>query len=124
MTESVLPPPPDPARFLDLTDGQGPLLERVIATLRVLLGPVTEDVAQHCHDLAGLVGAHGDVELAGLLYERALAVKQEFLGPDHPGVAATLHNLALLRQAEGRVEEADVLWNQARTAVEAGHGRT
>lgn len=103
----------------DRPEAQEDVLDKAVNTIRALLGPVSLDVAAQCHELAVVVAAQGDLDLAGLLYERALAIKQQVLGSHDPGIAGTLHNLALLRQAEGRAEEAESLWSRALAALES-----
>ncbi len=93
----------------------GPLLQRVLAIRKSLLGEEHLDVATSLNNLAGLYESQGRYSEAEPLYQQALTLSQRLLGEDHPNVATSLNNLAFLYESQGRYGEAEPLYQQALT---------
>jgi CHAT domain-containing protein/tetratricopeptide (TPR) repeat protein len=90
-----------------------PLLEKVLALNRKVLGEEHPDTAASYNNLAVNLHAQGKYAEAGPLYRRALAIRSEVLGEEHPATAASCNNVAMNLNAQGQYAQAQPLYEKA-----------
>jgi hypothetical protein len=119
--------PLDPARVRHLWDRiasylqYGPALysqattlyERALALSRDAFGEEHPATLGSMNNLAGTLGAQGDLAGARALEEQALAVRRRVLGEEHPDTLTSMNNLAETLRAQGDLAGARELHKQA-----------
>jgi tetratricopeptide (TPR) repeat protein len=90
-----------------------PLLEKVLAARRKVLGEEHPLTSTGYDGLAANLKAQGQFAQAQPLYEKALAIQRKALGEEHPHTATSYNNLAANLAAQGRHAEAQPLQKKA-----------
>jgi tetratricopeptide (TPR) repeat protein len=84
-----------------------PLLEKVLAARRQVLGEEHPDTAAGYNTVAFNLNAQGRYKEAEEGYRKALDIRRKVLGEEHPATAASYNNVAFNLQAQGRYLEAE-----------------
>jgi CHAT domain-containing protein/tetratricopeptide (TPR) repeat protein len=83
-----------------------PLLEKVLAVRRKVLGEEHPDTAYSYNNLAYSVENQGRYKEAEEGYQKALGIYRKVFGEEHPDTAASYNNVAFNLNAQGRYQEA------------------
>jgi tetratricopeptide (TPR) repeat protein len=84
-----------------------PLLEKVLAVRREVLGEKHPDTATAYNNVAFNLNAQGKFAEAAEGYQKALAIRRELLGEDHPETAGSYNNVAYNLWDQGKYREAE-----------------
>jgi tetratricopeptide (TPR) repeat protein len=90
-----------------------PLLQKVLALRKDLLGKEHLGVADSLDHLANLYAVQGRYSEAEIRYQDALEIYRDNLPGSYPLFASSLNNLANIYQAQGRFGEAESLYQEA-----------
>jgi CHAT domain-containing protein len=99
-----------------------PLAEKILATLRPILGEKHRHVALSWYNLGAQHAVLRRTQPALRCYEQALQIRKETLGEKHPDYASSLNNLASLYQDMGDRQAALPLLRQALQVRKASLG--
>jgi tetratricopeptide (TPR) repeat protein len=84
-----------------------PLLEKILAICRKVLGEEHPHTAQSFNNLAYNLNAQGKYAQAAEGYRKALAIRRKALGEEHPDTATSYNNLAMNLNAQGKYAQAE-----------------
>jgi CHAT domain-containing protein/tetratricopeptide (TPR) repeat protein len=90
-----------------------PLLEKVLAIRRKVLGEDHPDTAQSYDNLATSQQSQGQYPEAEEGFRKALAISSRALGAEHPLTAQCYNNLAMSQQYQGRYAQAEESYRTA-----------
>jgi tetratricopeptide (TPR) repeat protein len=90
-----------------------PLLEKVLAARRQVLGEEHPDTATGYNNVAFNLNALGRYKEAEAGYRKALDINRKMLGEEHPATAGSYNNLAASLHAQGRYQEAEEGYRKA-----------
>ena len=90
-----------------------PLLDKVLAIDRKVLGEEHPDTAQSYNNVAYNLNAQGKHREAEEGYRKALAIRRKVLGEEHPDTASSYNNVAANLNAQGKHREAEEGYRKA-----------
>jgi eukaryotic-like serine/threonine-protein kinase len=89
------------------------VLDRLLATQRLLLGPAHPATLTSMIHLASIFKSRGDLPATRSVQEEVLTLTKQALGEDHVATVSAMRNLALTLQAQGELAEAQALQQEA-----------